>query len=69
MRECYWNMWTPKNKMFDNEHSEQCVGEDLEEHYDPNNSHEMIPNSEECPSYWSYIEACGCNKGETLFKV
>lgn len=65
MSECYWNMWNPNSKMFSGEDSKVCAGEDLSRHYDSNDPHKMKPNSNQCPSYWSFMDACGCKKGES----
>jgi hypothetical protein len=51
--DCYWNMWNPKNYPEDS----QCTSESLADT-------RMIPNTCQCPSYWSYAVACGHNKGE-----
>lgn len=50
--ECYWNMYHPTKGPDRNE----CVSESLADT-------KMMPNSTECPSYWSYATACGRPKG------
>jgi len=50
--ECYWNMYHPHKR----EDRRECVSESLADT-------KMIPNSDKCPSYWSYAEACGVSKG------
>ncbi|WP_404293161.1 hypothetical protein LG276_00940 [Cytobacillus kochii] len=56
-KECYWNLWNPnfKDKYYASEAALQCVSESLAEI-------KMKPNTEECPGYWSYKEACGHRK-------
>lgn len=51
-KDCYWNMWHP-TKRSDNT---ACVSESLADT-------KMEPNTTECPSYWSFEEACGVVKG------
>jgi len=51
--ECYWNMYHPIR----NEDRNECVSESLSDT-------KMAPNTRECPSYWSFEEACGEPKGE-----
>ena len=63
VKECYWNMWSPNHEMLNNEQSMQCVSENLAEHYDEEDSFNMIPNSIECPGYISYETFCGKVKG------
>lgn len=53
MIECYWNLYHPENR---SDRSE-CTSESLTDT-------KMIPSTCQCPSYWSYAEACGHNKGE-----
>jgi len=55
--ECYWNMYNPKSKNYNNEQSKTCVSESLADF-------KMTPNSEQCKGYWSFEEACGHKKGE-----
>lgn len=62
LKQCYWNMWSPKHEMFNNESSKVCVCEDLQEHYDENNEFELLPGNEECHSYKPYISFCGSYK-------
>jgi len=52
---CYWNMWNPKYKNYNNEESKICVSESLDEIV-------MNPNSKECEGYYSFREACGKSK-------
>ncbi|GAV11460.1 hypothetical protein PBN151_1389 [Paenibacillus sp. NAIST15-1] len=49
--DCYWNMNHPTKRPDD----KQCVSEDLADT-------RMIPNTVECPSYWSFTFACGVSK-------
>jgi hypothetical protein len=53
--ECYWNMYHPSSKYHDKESSKMCVSESLADF-------KMNPNSEECPGFCSYEEACGHKK-------
>jgi hypothetical protein len=62
LKECYWNMWSPKHEMFNNEQSKQCVSEDLSEHFNEETDFQLIPNKIDCPSYRPYISFCGKNK-------
>jgi hypothetical protein len=55
--ECYWNMWNPYSKYWNNEESKICVSESL-------TYFKMTPNSTDCKGYWSYEEACGRKKGQ-----
>lgn len=64
LKECYWNMWNPKHKLFNNEDSMTCVSEDLQEHYDESSDFCILPSDEKCPSYRPYITYCGKNKGD-----
>jgi hypothetical protein len=56
-KECYWNLWSPNHKNYNNEKSMLCVSESLTDF-------KMTPNSEECKGFWSYKEACGHKKEE-----
>lgn len=56
IKECYWNMWNPNYDYLCNDDSAICVSESLGEI-------KMTPDSTQCKGYWSYEEACGCNKG------
>ncbi|MEC0241998.1 hypothetical protein P4H66_19530 [Paenibacillus dokdonensis] len=47
-KECYWNMYHPTKRP----DRTICVSESLSDT-------KMAPNSKECPSYWSYVEAVG----------
>lgn len=49
-KDCYWNMWSTNRS-----DSFGCVSESL-------GDTKMNPNTKECPSYWSYQVACGCDK-------
>lgn len=53
MKECYWNMHHPQQRPDRSE----CTSESLADT-------RMIPNTCQCPLYWSYAEACGLSKGE-----
>lgn len=64
--DCYWNMWSPKHPMFDNEEYKQCVSEDLQAHFDVNDEFAMTPNSRKCAGYLSYLKFCGVEKGEDI---
>ncbi|MED0688039.1 hypothetical protein P4S77_14430, partial [Anoxybacillus ayderensis] len=44
LKECYWNMWSPKHKMFNNDSSMVCVSENLSEHYDESKDFKLLPN-------------------------
>jgi hypothetical protein len=67
LKECYWNMWNPKHKMFNNDDSMVCVSEDLAEHFDESNVFKLLPNNEKCPSYKPYIKFCGMNKEDACY--
>ena len=54
-QECYWNMWSPNHKNYNNEQSKVCVSESLAEF-------KMTPNSLKCKGFWSYEQACGHKK-------
>lgn len=61
VKDCYWNMWSGKAP-FNQEHSKQCVSEDLDEHVNPASDFKMQPNSKDCPGYLSFREFCGVRK-------
>ena len=50
--DCYWNMWHP-----DRTDTTTCVSESL-------GDTKMMPDTTDCPSYWSYEVACGIGKGK-----
>ncbi|OMF70555.1 hypothetical protein BK142_23735 [Paenibacillus glucanolyticus] len=50
--DCYWNMYDPIKRA----ERTDCVSESLSDT-------KMAPNTKDCPSYWSYTEACGEPKG------
>lgn len=51
-KECYWNMWHPTKRP----DQKTCVSESLADT-------KMEPNTTDCPSYWSFVDACGVAKG------
>jgi len=53
--DCYWNMYHPTKRP----DRTDCVSESLADT-------KMAPNTKECPSYWSYEEACGELKGDEI---
>lgn len=55
--ECYWNMFNPNSKNFNNDKSKVCVSESLADF-------KMEPNSLSCEGYWSFEEACGRKKAD-----
>jgi hypothetical protein len=50
--DCYWNMYHPIKRA----ERTDCTSESLSDT-------KMAPNTKECPSYWSFEEACGVSKG------
>ncbi|MET3505436.1 hypothetical protein ABMB67_001525 [Halalkalibacter oceani] len=64
LKECYWNMWTPKHEMLNNNESMVCVSERFNDHYDEESEFKLTPNDERCLSYLNYLDFCGREKGE-----